>query len=386
MTAFFQRIVCKIVSFFLLLSVSAGGAERFVKEQTDTVQTDYAYVFVHGLAGWGSYDELYATLPYWGLFGGDLMQYLGDRGFSCYAASVSPTHSAWDRACELYAQLTGTVVDYGAAHAARCNHERYGEDYTGRALVPAFDEVNKINLIGHSFGGTTARLLASLLLTGSEEEQNATTDGSLSALFEGNQGSFVHSVVTLATPHNGTSVLMGDGENPLPTREEIEALIGMGGDDDTRTPEDYALYDLMIDNALALNERIVTRNDIYYFSVAADVTIANEDGTASPDLAKTEYLFREASQAMGQFTGTTEKGFVVDETWFANDGLVNTVSAIAPMDDVRVAFDKTRIVPGVWNVLPTYNGDHISLMGGYAIQNDINAYYLDLVTMISQIG
>jgi len=35
-----------------------------------------------------------------------------------YAASVAPNGSAWDRACELYAQLSGTRVDYGKAHTA----------------------------------------------------------------------------------------------------------------------------------------------------------------------------------------------------------------------------------------------------------------------------
>ena len=37
---------------------------------------------------------------------------------------------AWDRACELYAQLNGLVTDYGAGHFARCGHLRYGRDYT----------------------------------------------------------------------------------------------------------------------------------------------------------------------------------------------------------------------------------------------------------------
>ena len=71
------------------------------------------YIFVHGLSGWGSYDKRYRQMPYWGMRGGDLMTWLRARGFDCYAASVSPTGSAWDRACELYAQLAGARVDYG---------------------------------------------------------------------------------------------------------------------------------------------------------------------------------------------------------------------------------------------------------------------------------
>ena len=46
--------------------------------------TEYANVFVHGLAGWGSYEWYDDFMPYWGMFGGDLMQYLNARGFECY--------------------------------------------------------------------------------------------------------------------------------------------------------------------------------------------------------------------------------------------------------------------------------------------------------------
>ena len=75
------------------------------------------FIFVHGLSGWGSYDKTYSSMPYWGMRGGDLMAFLREKGFDCHAASVSPAGSAWDRSCELYAQLNGTIVDYGKAHS-----------------------------------------------------------------------------------------------------------------------------------------------------------------------------------------------------------------------------------------------------------------------------
>ena len=80
-------------------------------------------MFVHGLSGWGSYDARYQVMPYWGMFGGDLIKYLNGEGFPSYAASVAPEGSAWDRACELYAQLTGTVTDYGKAHSEQYGHQ-----------------------------------------------------------------------------------------------------------------------------------------------------------------------------------------------------------------------------------------------------------------------
>lgn len=65
----------------------------------------------------------------WGMRGGDLIAWLNGRGYRAYAASVSPIGSAWDRACELYAQLAGTRVDYGTAHSKEYRHQRYGQDY-----------------------------------------------------------------------------------------------------------------------------------------------------------------------------------------------------------------------------------------------------------------
>ena len=64
---------------------SCGAEPTPVPERSDA-----EYIFVHGLSGWGSYDKTYKRMPYWGMFGGDLMKFLRAQGFSCYAASVSP--------------------------------------------------------------------------------------------------------------------------------------------------------------------------------------------------------------------------------------------------------------------------------------------------------
>lgn len=79
-------------------------------------------MFVHGLMGWGQRAGINAMLPYWGMTTGSLTSYLNSLGYETYSATVGPISSAWDRACELYAQLTGTTVDYGAAHAAAHDH------------------------------------------------------------------------------------------------------------------------------------------------------------------------------------------------------------------------------------------------------------------------
>lgn len=96
-----MAIIMTIVSFFFPYE----GKEV----NPDEWNTNYPYVFVHGLSGWGSYDTQYKLMPYWGMFGGELLSKLEKKGYDCYAASVAPSSSAWDRACELYAQLTGTT-------------------------------------------------------------------------------------------------------------------------------------------------------------------------------------------------------------------------------------------------------------------------------------
>ncbi len=70
-----------------------------------------AYIFVHGAGGWGHYDAINRYIPYWGMFTCDLIAFLNENGFESYAASVAPSGSIWVRACELYAQLSGTRVD-----------------------------------------------------------------------------------------------------------------------------------------------------------------------------------------------------------------------------------------------------------------------------------
>ncbi len=131
----------KLISVIICVAVllSACSSQPAAKIETGNWNTNYKFVFVHGLSGWGSYDSQYKIMPYWGMFGGDLMKYLNEQGYDCYAASVSPQGSAWDRACELYAQLTGRIVDYGREHSERCKHERYGTDYRENPLIDKWD-------------------------------------------------------------------------------------------------------------------------------------------------------------------------------------------------------------------------------------------------------
>ena len=177
-------------------------------------------VFVHGLLGWGAQDALYRAVPYWGLAAGDVLGYLNRCGYDCRAASVGIISSAWDRACELYAALTGGRADYGIAHAQRFGHARFGTAYPA-PLVPGWGADKPVDLVGHSFGGATARLLMQLLAHGcSEEVQAAEAAGETpSPLFTGGRTGWVHALVAIAAPHDGSTFLdvQPDAANALST-------------------------------------------------------------------------------------------------------------------------------------------------------------------------
>lgn len=351
------------------------------------------FIFVHGLSGWGSYDKQYARMPYWGMRGGDLMQYLQAQGFSCYAASVAPTGSAWDRACELYAQLAGKRVDYGAAHSQKYHHPRFGKDFSAQPLIAKWSPETRLVLLGHSFGGATVRLFAELLTHGEPEEQNAGTPD-ISEFFQGGMGDRILSIVTLAAPTNGTTAYdMFTDPDFHPERIKVPwwsrllaRMMSMGTKPrmDGWDERDYAGYDMHIDQAAALNDRIATLPHVYYFSVPCSCTTKQPDGTHRPK-KNMEPLFVMRACGIGAYTGKTAGGKVIDAAWLENDGLVNTISATAPFGAPTKTFDRDHIDPGVWNVYPPYDGDHMALQGGLLRKHDIRAFYMELLMMIREV-
>jgi triacylglycerol lipase len=291
-------------------------------------------------------------------------------------------------------------VDYGKAHSERCNHERYGEDFTGRALIEKFSSEDKINLLGHSFGGATIRLFADIMEDGSKEEIAATPSAELSGYFKGGKGDWIYSLTSLAAPHNGTTAYnVGESEPEEkaaePKKNPVKDKFGSigdklmsqftGGEKDGRIDSDYAAYDMYIDNALKLNETITTYFDTYYFSFACTASVKNKDGVYVPEKKIMESIYASSSEAMGKYTGTTKGGFVIDESWQENDGLVNTVSALAPSGAPSTLFEEGNTVKGVWNIMPIYHGDHMSLQGGMTKINDVKAFYVEHLSMINSL-
>lgn len=387
-----KKTTTKIISilFTLIFLVSCTKAPTNATIDKNSWNTNYKYVFVHGLSGWGSYDTQDKFLKYWGMFNGDLLKQLNEQGYDCYSASVNPQGSAWDRACELYAQLTGTIVDYGVEHSTRCKHDRFGEDYSKKPLIDKWDSENKINLLGHSFGGATVRLLSDLMNDGSQAEIDATNKDDISPLFTGGKGDWIYSITALAAPHNGTSAYeSNDGveEEEISKKEQFMSNIVSKFTTpklDGRVDYDYASFDLKIDNAIALNDTLETQ-DIYYFSIPCSSTIQNDDGTYIPNEDITESTFINSAFKMGKFIGTTPNGFEITSEWLENDGLVNVISAKAPFNAPSVDINKDNITKGIWNVYPVYTGDHMSLQGGLFKKNNVYNLYLEHLNMINSL-
>ena len=353
------------------------------------------YILCHGLNGWGQYDEQYQKKPYWGGTSGDVAARWRSQGVDAFAASVSPQGSAWDRACELYAQLAGTRTDYGAAHAAANRHDRYGRDFTNQPLIPSWNDDTRLVLIGHSFGGATIRLFGELLAHGSAEEREATAPEDLSPLFAGGLDQRIFAIVTLAAPTNGTTAYdltrdpSFDAKHvKVPLKYRLWDRILKSHTKiktDERDPRDWASFDMLLDNAQALNARIATLPHVYYLSVACNATKPGTGEKRVGDPKLMDPLFVRTSTLMGCYQGTTKAGCVVDNSWFANDGLVNTISARAPFGAPQKSFDPSNIEHGVWNVMPDMIVDHGFFQGGFIKKQDPSQFFQKLLKLLESL-
>lgn len=286
-------------------------------------------VFVHGLFGWGP-KEL-GGIPYWGKA---LEQFEND--FNIHEASCGPVSSFHDRACEVFAQIIGTKVDYGEQHSRDEQHLRYSEDFTGNAFVENWSEENPVILIGHSAGAQTCmqlqQLLAEKFWGGETSAQwveaiiciagviNGSTLPYLlgcdknTGLLTGSVGNFIGNAVQIAAMAAGGSAeniydfdldqWIGEGK-----AENYQALIAALESSHFAKREDNLAFDLSLQGCLKANKKFLTDNNTYYLSIV---------------------------------TGQTQKG------WFTNDefptlGMNPLLGASAFYQGVTVDFDQPPI-------------------------------------------
>ena len=143
-------------------------------------------------------------------------------------------------------------------------------------------------------------------------------------------------------------------------------------------------HSLTPDGAAELNKTIKINPDAYYFSYSYSTTKNGSLLRGQVPVSGTLPILYPFALAMGSFKGTTNGGISIDETWQENDGLVNTVSAMAPSSAPSAQFDTGNITKGVWNIMPTYRGDHMSLQGGLLKTNtDVERLYTEHLHMIN---
>lgn len=398
-----------ILSSVLYVMLMFGEKEE--KSESLVQQNDYPIVFVHGLAGWGR-DEVFG-LKYWGGLN-DFEAHLNAKGYTAFTAAVGPISSNYDRAVELYYYIKGGTVDYGAYHAEKYGHSRYGRTFKG--IYPEWDGQHPIHLIGHSMGGLTNRALVDLLIDGNAEEQAyaaANPGMGLSSLYDGNRH-WVHSVTTIGTPHNGSTFAESDNVLSLFIKElvlEIAALSGgdfsafdydfkldhwgikRGRNEDFEdylqrvmnnsiwSSEDMSIHDLDTNGAAYNNEWLDTHEDVYYFSHTGQTTFQNRlTGHHMPNLL-TNPIMVQPALFIGSYS-RIQSGPFIDESWWPNDGLVSTISSLYPFHHPAALYKPgNEIKKGIWNYYPIRKEwDHLDQMGltvaSYVLPNeDMNDFY-----------
>ena len=353
------------------------------------------------MMGWGEDKKFYKGLPYWGMVTGNYPRRMREKGYEVYTPSVSPLGSAWDRACELYANLTGTTVDYGVAHSKEKGHNRFGETFP-EAMLPDWTPERSIHLLGHSFGGPTMRMFVELLRNGSPEERAATPAGQLSPLFEGGHGDLVKSITSISGPFDGITfphalprLVDGGLTYGIPMVASIIGNVGSGRVYDFQMSQwgitavkegvrfardmlnmkairhfakakDNVFADIHIPQAAELNKKLSVPAEQYLFAVTGNGTKKGKNGNwvKAPIMI---FAFAPFAYSLGKFPDQTIAGVKITEGWRQNDGIVPVESGRHPTTEPWCEWEDVKNQPiqkGIWHALPTVPGDHGTVIGG----------------------
>ncbi|MBN6204156.1 YSIRK-type signal peptide-containing protein [Staphylococcus saprophyticus] len=340
-------------------------------------------ILVHGFNGFT--DDINPSIlsHYWGGDKLNIRQDLEQNGYNAYEASISAFGSNYDRAVELYSYIKGGTVDYGAAHAERYGHERYGKTYEG--VYKDWQPGQKVHLVGHSMGGQTVRQLEELLRNGSQEEieYQKAHGGDISPLLQGGQDNMVSSITTLGTPHNGTHASDKLGNEAIVRQiafdlgkklgnkysrvdfglsqwglkqqpgESYLSYLSRAKTSKLWQTKDNALYDLTRDGATDLNRKTSLNPNIVYKTYTGEATHPTLFGKYKADYN----LFL-------PFTATANViGKATEKEWRENDGLVSVISSQHPFNQAYTEATDTN-QKGIWQVTPTkHNWDHVDFVG-----------------------
>lgn len=381
--------------------------------KSNQYKNKYPVVLVHGFLGLVG-DNAPALYPnYWGGTKFPVKKRLEKLGYDVHEASVGAFSSNYDRAVELYHYIKGGKVDYGAAHAAKTGHDRYGKFYQG--IMPDWEPGKKIHLIGHSMGGQTIRLLEHFLRHGNQEEidYQKAHGGEISPLFTGGKDNMISSITTLATPHNGTPAadklgntdfvkgvfnrigrLSGNkyshidlgfsqwGFKQRPDESYIDYVKRVANSKIWKT-QDSAVYDLTTEGSEKLNQMTSINPNIVYTSYTGLDTHTGPLGNENPNIRQF-FLFDLTSRLIGRDDNVNVR---------KNDGIVPVSSSLFPTNQAAKSVGMTSPTTdkGIWQVKPVMNGwDHLDFVGLDAtdykrIGEELSQFYLGIINNLIRI-
>ncbi|WP_137165990.1 esterase/lipase family protein [Salinimonas lutimaris] len=254
-----KRLLRAVFTIMLLISVSATAS-------TDA-QTRYPIVLVHGLFGFE--DILFVDYFY------KVPQKLSRHGAQVFIAEVSPANSSEVRGEQLLAYIDEV-----------------------RALTGA----QKVNLIGHSHGGPTARYAASVA---PHKVASVTSVGGV------NWGSQVADVLRQSLTEG--SVLEGGAALAADAMANLIELFSGSDPRDKPTSSVAALNSLSTDGSVQFNQRypegmpsaycrndgkMLADNGVYYFSWSGGKTLTNALDVSDGFLTTTGFLFDEPNDGL----------------------------------------------------------------------------------------
>ncbi|QRA16427.1 YSIRK-targeted triacylglycerol lipase [Staphylococcus shinii] len=340
-------------------------------------------ILVHGFNGFTDDINPSVLAHYWGGDKLNIRQDLESNGYETYEASIGALSSNYDRAVELYYYIKGGTVDYGAAHAEKYGHERYGKTYEG--VYKDWQPGKKVHLVAHSMGGQTVRQLEELLRNGNpaEIEYQKEHGGNISPLFQGKHDNMVNSITTIGTPHNGTHAADALGNEALVRQLAFDYAKFKGNKNSKvdfgfgqwglkqREGETYAQYVQRVQNSGLWK----TKDNGFYDLTREGAAKLNKNTSLNPNIIYKTYtgestrptLLGNQKSDINMFLPFTITGNVIgksaEKEWRENDGLVSTISSQHPFNQ---AFTEAtnEVKKGIWQVTPIKHGwDHVDFVG-----------------------
>ncbi|WP_145404717.1 YSIRK-targeted triacylglycerol lipase [Staphylococcus epidermidis] len=392
---------------------SANSNQNHQSTHQAQFKNQYPVVFVHGFLGFAGDNQFSLAPKYWGGTKYNIDRNLTNEGYNVHEANIGAFSSNYDRAVELYYYVKGGRVDYGAAHAAKYGHHRYGRTYKG--IMRNWEPGKKIHFIGHSMGGQTIRQMEEFLRNGNQEEieYQRQHGGTISDLFTGGKDNMVASITTLGTPHNGTPAADKIGTRKL-VKETINRIGRLSGGKDVDidlgfsqwglkqqpnesyidyaervskskiwNTEDQAVNDLTTQGAEKINQQTSLNPNIVYTTYTGSATHTGPLGNELPNSSEI-LLLNLTSRIIGKDANKEIR---------PNDGVVPVISSQHPsnqafkkVDDHTPATDK-----GVWQVRPVqHDWDHLDLVGMDAFDlthtgRELGQFYLGIMDNIMRI-